>query len=185
MVNEPSLIRLQVILQPEDAPENSEVDKYVILTHQARVPAGSLSFSELPAGMIDDGGSFSGAAAKEIHEETGLDIPASHLTDLTALALPESEEATGERLQQGMYPSPGGSDECVRIFLHQRRVPRDQLRDWRGKLMGLREHGEKITLSLVRLEDLWRDGGRDSKALAAWALYEGLRKQGRLKGPAS
>ncbi|KAI9810316.1 MAG: hypothetical protein M1826_003653 [Phylliscum demangeonii] len=173
-------VGMLVILQPEDVPASSEREKHVVLTRQARLPAASLSFLELPAGMIDDGGNFAGAAAKEIHEELGLDLDPSQLTDLTRLAVPATEPTTGEGLQAAMYPSPGGSDEFVALFLHQRRVPRRQLRDWQGKLTGLRAHGEKITLSLVPLELLWREGGRDSKALAAWALYEGLRKEGRL-----
>jgi len=41
---------------------------------------------EIPAGMIDEE-SFSGAAAKEIQEETGLVIPKHELLDLAELAL--------------------------------------------------------------------------------------------------
>jgi len=44
----------------------------------------------------------------------------------------------------------------------------------------LRDEGEKITLKLVKLEDLWREGARDAKALGAWALYDGLRRSGKL-----
>ncbi|KAI9793697.1 MAG: hypothetical protein M1816_007592 [Peltula sp. TS41687] len=178
-------VAMMVVLQPEDVPEGSEADQYVILAQQPRVPAGSLSFTELPAGMIEDDGSFSGAAAREIQEETGLEIQESELVDLTGLALPSTEDSTGERLGTGVYASPGGSDEYLPIFLYQQRIPRDQLESWRGKLTGLRDHGEKITLSLSRLEDLWREGGRDGKALAAWALYDGLRREGRLPGKSS
>ncbi|KAI9812744.1 MAG: hypothetical protein M1827_004500 [Pycnora praestabilis] len=173
-------VGLMVILQADDAPKDSETDKYVILTLQPRIPAGSLSFAELPAGMIDDSGTFSGAAAKEIQEETGLEIPQDQLTDITKLALPSTEDATGEKLQQATYPSPGGCDEFIPIFLHQKRVPRNQLKDWQGKLTGLRDEGEKITLKLVPLKDLWKEGGRDGKTLAGWALYEGLRKEGKI-----
>ena len=155
----------------------------MLLTLQPRIPAGSLALAELPAGMIDDSGTFSGAAAKEIQEEIGLEIEESSLIDLTKLALPSKGEAgQAEALQQGVYPSPGGCDEFVAIFLHQRRVPREQLDSWSGKLTGLRDQGEKITLKLVRLEDAWKEGGRDAKVLAAWALYEGLRREGRING---
>lgn len=168
---------MQVILQPDDVPEASETDKYLILTVQPRIPAGSLALAELPAGMIDDSGSFTGAAAKEIQEEIGLEIAQSQLIDLTSLAIPSSE-----RLQRAVYPSPGGSDEFLAVLLHQRRIPQGQLRDWQGKLTGLRDHGEKITLRLVRLEDAWMEAGRDAKVLAGWALYEGLRRRGRING---
>lgn len=133
--------------------------------------------------MLDDSGSFAGGAAKEIQEETGMEVKQDQLIDLTALAFGDQDPqqtSYGERLQKGVYPSPGGCDEFIPVFLHQRRIPRDQLKDWQGKLTGLRDHGEKITLKVVRLEDLWRQGARDGKTLAAWALYEGLRKEGKI-----
>lgn len=162
--------------------ENTETDKQVILTVQPRIPAGSLALPELPAGMLDDSGTFAGGAAKEIAEETGLEISADDLTDLTELALPKSakDSPSVEQLQRGVYPSPGGSDEFIPIFLWQKRVPRDQLQEWQGKLTGLRDHGEKITLMLCPLDRLWKEGGRDAKALAAFALYQGLRTAGSI-----
>ena len=129
--------------------------------------------------MLDDSGTFSGGAAQEIEEETGLKIPESELTDLTSLAIPPGSE-NEEQLQQAMYPSAGGCDEFVPIFLWQKRVPRDTLKEWQGKLTGLREHGEKITLMLCPLKELWKSGGRDAKALAGYALYQGLRKEGKI-----
>jgi ADP-sugar diphosphatase len=161
-------------------PPNTETEKHIILTVQPRIPAGSLSLIELPAGMLDDSGTFAGGAAKEIAEETGLEIPAEDLTNLTELALSGQASDDEEHLQQGVYPSPGGSDEFVPIFLWQNRVPREQLKEWEGKLTGLRDHGEKITLMLCPLEKVWRVGGRDGKVLAGWALYEGLRREGKI-----
>ena len=169
-----------MILQPDDVPLSTEKDKHVILTLQPRIPSGSLSLAELPAGMLDNSGTFSGGAAKEIEEETGLKIPAEDLIDLTKLALSEPSSDEEGYLQQGVYPSPGGCDEFIPLFLYQKRIPREQLKDWSGKLTGLREHGEKITLKLCPLEKLWRDGGRDAKALAALALYTGLRSEGKI-----
>ncbi|KAK7530268.1 NUDIX family hydrolase [Phyllosticta citribraziliensis] len=187
-------VGMLLILQPDDVPADAETDKHVILTVQPRIPAGSLAFAELPAGMLDDSGTFAGGAAKEIHEETGLRVADDQLTDLTALALSDvpvcpatttsssssSTDAADEKLTPAMYPSAGGCDEFVPLFLHQRRVRRQELESWQGRLTGLRDQGEKITLKLVRLEELWRWGGRDSKALGAWALYEGLRREGKL-----
>ena len=173
-------VGMMLILQPDDVPANTEDEKHVILTLQPRIPAGSLSLAELPAGMLDDSGTFSGGAAKEIEEETGMKIPAEHLINMTEIALPKGTSDDEEQLQQGVYPSAGGCDEFVPLFLWQKRIPREQMKEWQGKLTGLRNHGEKITLMLCPLEKVWRVGGRDAKVLAGWALYEGLRKEGRI-----
>lgn len=188
-------VGMLLIIQPDDVPENTETDKHVLLTVQPRIAAGSLALTELPAGMLDDG-TFSGTAAKEIGEETGLQVVESELTNMSELAManvtttpptstsPQSNTQDGEtiveKLQNAMYPSPGACDEFIPLFLYQKRVPRSQLGEWRGKLTGLREEDEKITIKLARLEDLWKEGGRDAKALAALALYEGLRKEGKV-----
>ena len=75
---------MRLILQPEDAIDKSE--KYVIWTVQPRIPAGSLAFVELPAGMLNDSGTLTRAAAKEIKDETGLEIQEEELIDMTKLA---------------------------------------------------------------------------------------------------
>lgn len=172
---------MMVLLQPDDLSKGSQEEIYVLLTVQPRVPAGGLQFVELPAGMVD-GGTFAGSAAKEIKEELGLEIPEDELTNLTDLAIPAHANGEGkeEQLPRAIFPSAGGCDEHIPIFLHEKRVPRSQLNEWTGKLTGLRDEGEKITLKLVRLEDLWWEGARDAKALGAWALFEGLRKAGKL-----
>ena len=41
----------------------STAEEYALLTVQPRIAVGSLGFVELPAGMLDDSGTFSGAAA--------------------------------------------------------------------------------------------------------------------------
>ena len=174
-------VAMMLILQPDNVAEKSETEKQVILAIQPRIPAGSLAMAELPAGMLDDAGTFAGGAAKEIAEETGLEIPVDELINMTELAIPEpSSSDTEDQIQRAMYPSPGGSDEFIPIFLWQKRVPRSTLEDWQGKLTGLRDHGEKITLMLCPLQDLWKVGARDGKTLGAWALYEGLKREGRI-----
>lgn len=169
-------VGMLVVLQPDDIPKESPDEKHVLLTVQPRIAAGTLQFVDLPAGMVDNG-TFSGSAANEIKEELGLDIPEDELINLTELAIPHD---TVEDLPQAMFPSAGGCDEYIPLFLHEKRVPRKQLQEWNGKLTGLREEGEKITLKLVKLEDLWWEAGRDAKALGAWALYQGLKTSGKL-----
>lgn len=159
--------------------------EHVILTVQPRIPAGSLNFIELPAGMIDDSGTFSGAAAKEIKEETGLSISEDELIDMTKLAVTarstdQDESAEEDHLQQAMYPSPGGCDEFMPVFLARKNMSGEEIGELQGKLTGLRSHGEKITLKICKLENLWKVGARDGKTLAALALYEGLRREGRI-----
>jgi ADP-sugar diphosphatase len=98
-------VAMLVILQEEEGGE-----EWVLLTVQPRVPAGgALEFVELPAGMLD-GDTFSGAAAKEIKEECGIEIKADGLVDLTELAFkPLAENAKGANLESAVYPSPGGT----------------------------------------------------------------------------
>jgi ADP-sugar diphosphatase len=135
--------------------------------------------------MLDDSGTFAGSAAREIQEETGLIIPEGDLVDLTALAHDSlrrlaGDYYSGERLQNAVYPSPGGSDEFIPLFLCQKRMPRNEINEMQGRLTGLRKEGEKITLRIVPLEQLWIEGLRDGKALAALALYQGLKREGRV-----
>ena len=128
--------------------------------------------------MLDDSGSFSGGAAKEIKEETGLVVDADELVDMTALAL--ADGTSEERLPKATFSTPGGCDEFIPLFLYQKRIPRSELHEFQGKLTGLRDEGEKITLKVVRLDSLWKEGARDGKTLAALALYQGLRSEGKL-----
>lgn len=88
--------------------------------------------------MLDESGTFAGAAAKEIEEEVGLSLLESDLLDMSKMAFSKTETSAGESLQNAIYPSPGGSDEYIPLFLHQRRIPRAQLQEWQGRLTGLR-----------------------------------------------
>lgn len=163
-------VAMLMILRPSDKKD----ERWVVMTEQPRIPAGSLSFWEIPAGMIDDSNNFAGAAAKEIREEIGLEVPESELVNLTKLAL-EGEEVE-EGLESAMYPSPGGSDEFIAIFLWEKTLDRQEIEDLRGKLGGVRTRGEKITVRILNYEKLWKVGARDSKTLAAWSLYEALKR---------
>lgn len=174
-------VAMLVMLIPDDVPADSD-ERYVVLTVQPRIPVGSLAFVELPAGMVDDAGDFKGVAAKEIEEELGITIHENELTCLSEVAA--SQGAQGEEEEEGlptaMFPSAGGCDEHITIYSHERRIPRSQLKDWTGRLTGLRSDGERITLKLVPMHDLWKQGARDAKCLAALALWEGLQRQKRL-----
>lgn len=161
------------------ANEKLKLEEFVVLTIQPRVPAGTLTFTEIPAGMIDDSGTFSGAAAKEIEEETGLTVQDDELIDLTELALGANNDPD-EVLQNAIYPSPGGSDEFIPIFLVRKTMKVKEIEDLQGRLTGLRDHGEKISLKIVKLKDAWKVAGRDAKSLSALCLYEGLKREGKI-----
>ncbi|KAH6885252.1 hypothetical protein B0T10DRAFT_564045 [Thelonectria olida] len=171
-------VAMLVMLIPDDTPKDSD-ERYVVLTVQPRIPAGSLSFVELPAGMVDDEGSFKGAAAKEIEEELGITIHEDELKCLSELAAPE-DGSSSEGLAKAMFPSAGGCDEHITIFSYERRIPRDQLKEWSGRLTGIRDHGERITLKVVPMKDAWKAGARDAKCLAALTLWQGLRQEKKL-----
>lgn len=177
-------------MQPEDAKDEEE--KCVILTVQPRIAAGSLAFTEIPAGMLD-GGSLKGAAANEIEEEAKLKVQENDLINLSKLALenmhvvPSKANSDGsevpqasESVEDSMYPSVGACDEFIPIFLCQKRLTRRHMNWLKGKATGLRDEGENITLKLVPWTRAWREAGRDAKALAAIALYENLKREGRI-----
>jgi 8-oxo-dGTP pyrophosphatase MutT (NUDIX family) len=170
-------VAVLMILRPSDKRD----ERWVILTEQARVPACSMRFIEIPAGMIDAENNFRGVAAREIEEETGLKIPESELINMTELALKDSDDdPQAETLVKAMYPSPGGCDEHISLFLWEKEMDRVHIEALKGKITGLRTAGEMITLRLEKYTDLWKVGARDAKTLGAWALYEGLSSSGTL-----
>jgi len=164
-----------------------EKEEWVLLTSQPRAPVSSGGLLELPAGMLDGSGNFAGVAAKEIKEETGLDIKLEDLVNISDLAFGQepsqmpigSSPLKPKTLPRGMYPSAGGCDEFINIFLHRTTMTRENLLELEGKLTGNLEEGEMITLKVLRYRDLWRVA--DSKALSAMALYEGLQQLSEFK----
>ncbi|XP_010248024.1 PREDICTED: nudix hydrolase 14, chloroplastic isoform X2 [Nelumbo nucifera] len=149
----------------------SEGETYAVLTEQARVPVGKFIL-ELPAGMLDDdNGDFIGTAVREVEEEIGMHLNLDDMVNLTALLDP----STGGRV----FPSPGGCDEEISLFLYRSRVDSETISKLQGKETGLREHGELIKVHVVPYDKLWR-ATADAKALTAIALYEMARREGLL-----
>jgi ADP-sugar diphosphatase len=160
-------VGILVILESEDR-------EYTILTYQARVPVGIHNLPEVPAGMLDGSGNFKGVAADEIAEECDIVISEDELIDLTELAY--------EGKWKGMFPSAGGCDEFLRLYMCRRKVEPDVLTELEGRLTGLREEGERIKLHIVPLEDCWKLSP-DAKLLACLALYDRLKAVGKLAEP--
>ncbi|KAJ3005434.1 hypothetical protein HKX48_000686 [Thoreauomyces humboldtii] len=159
-------------------------EERVVLVVQPRLPIADLAFPELPAGMIDDdAGRFAGTAARELEEECGIVIAEDELTDLTDLAYRNTtttdDDDGGKVKGQGVYPSPGGSDEHIRLFLCRKELDRDEIERMEGRRGGLRGEGERIVVRLVKLKELW-NATRDMKALSALALYDRCLAEGLL-----
>lgn len=135
-----------------------------------------------------DGSTLTGAAASEIEQEASLKVRESELINLSALVLTNnvSDSNTSpaggvhELLKEAMYPSPGACDEFIPLLLCQKRLTARHMAWLQGRATGLRDEGERIKLKLVPLGQVWREAGRDGKALAAVALYEGLKREGRI-----
>merc|ERR1712179_180557 len=146
--------------------------QYSLITRQARVPVGLGDYPEIPAGMLDGSGNFGGVAAKEMKEETGINISSNDLIDLTELAY--------GRKFQGMIPSAGGCDEFLRLFVFTKEISQEELNNLQGKLTGELEEGEVITLEVVEFDKLWQVTS-DAKTLSALYLYERLVQEGKIK----
>lgn len=142
----------------------NDQDEYALLVEQPRVPIGCVSCLELPAGMMDDENqNVTGIAVQEIQEECGIQIRPCELVDLTELALQHP-------LRNGTLPmaavplSPGGCDEFGRFLYLEKRVTQAELDTMQGRLQGLRDHGEHITLRVVPFHEAWSISG-DAKAI--------------------
>lgn len=161
-------------------------EEWVVCCKQPRVPIGCARYLEIPAGMIDDSGHFAGVAAKELHEETSIELTDDSLVDLTAAAMQlgsgvttltttgasarasgtGTSEETGEGARRpsyagagklrGMYPSVGACDEFLRLYYARRYVSRHFLAGLKGRICGNADENESITLDLVRYGDLWK-----------------------------
>ncbi len=112
--------------------------------------------------MLDGSGNFVGVAAKELDEERKLNVAANELIDLSQMA--------GHF--RGRFPSPGGSDETIRVFCFVRQVTEAELEDFNGRLTGNLEEGEQITLKIMPLKELWKIP--DGKTIVACSQYREL-----------
>lgn len=168
-------VAVLMIVRPNDATD----ERWVIMTEQPRIPAGSLSFMEIPAGMMDEDGNIKAKAVQEMEEEVGMKLNDRDLIDMTRLAV-QGHKGTDD-MKMAMYPSPGGCDEWISILLWEKEMDRLQIEQLKGRLTGNREKGQEyITLRLLNYERLLEVGGRDGKTLAAWSLYEYLKRSGAI-----
>lgn len=138
-----------------DEANNTE---YVVTTIQPRVPGSDPKYEEIPAGMIDSAQNFIGVAAKEMKEETGIEIKENDLISLGK-----------------MYPSIGGCDEFINLYYVTKMMKTDEIQELQGKLTGNMEENESIALHIQTMDEFktaLKNGIiTDSKAMSAYAQY--------------
>jgi ADP-sugar diphosphatase len=135
---------------------------FTVMTVQSRVPVSKSSFVEIPAGMLDGSRNFSGVAAQEMKEETGL---SPNESDLVYLG--------------NMYPSAGGCDEVIGLFCYGVIMDDSEIAKLQGKCTGLREHGEAITLKVSSLDEEM-ETCEDAKFLSAVCKFEHMMARNQL-----
>lgn len=168
-------VAVLIIIRPTDSLE----ERYVIMAEQPRVAIGSLRFMAIPVGMMDyHDDNFVGVAARELKAELGIELKGNDLINMIELALKGDE--TEEPLQNAMYMSPSGSDESVGIYLWEGNMDRMQI-DGLRSLLDSEKDGEPLRLRLLEYEKLLQVGARDAKTLAAWSLYEYLKRTRQIK----
>ena len=154
----------------EDAKTGKE---YTVLTRQARVPIGR-DFLEIPAGMMDDTDNFGGVAAKELEEETGIEINQRDLINLSDDICKTYQEMFVKRDSRnppsGIYLSPGGCDEFMTFYAYKTQMSSHDLKELEGKATGELSEGESIKLNAIELNKL-PTMIPDAKSQLAYALY--------------
>jgi ADP-sugar diphosphatase len=138
---------------------------YTVMTKQARTATGVMDFEEIPAGMMDSSGDFTGKAIEELKQETGIIIQTSELIELTHTS------------SNGLYLSPGGCDEAMKLFLFSAKITKAGLAKINGKLTGEAHEGEKIELVVRTLDHIKTIP--DMKTVCAYNLYKNMNLQGR------
>lgn len=141
--------------------EADSTKRYILTTVQPRVPFGEAACEEIPAGMVDDNShTFVGTAAKELKEETGIEIKESELQTLGSVS-----------------PSPGGCDEDIELFYVEKRMSAEAIAAFQEKYTGVIQEGECIKLRVRTQKDFaeafYNGEINDAKALAAYFRYCG------------
>lgn len=141
------------------------LDIYTILVKQPRFAIGRFNSLSIPAGMLDGNGNFAGMGAKEVFEETGVEVHANQLFDLVHMV-------HGNKFP-GAYPSAGASDEYIKLMLCRQNVKPEWIKAVQGRSCGNAAEGEYTQVEVLRMSDLIRTT-TDMKALSAYALWDHL-----------
>lgn len=95
--------------------------------------------------MMDGDGNFALTATKELEEECGIKIDPQELTELTS-------DIPGQL--HGLSTSGGLLDETIKLFYCHKHLDDEQASKLEGRIGGLREHGERINVTLVDFDKL-------------------------------
>ncbi len=109
--------------------EKASREKYLLLVKQRRICDGSHTY-EHPAGMLDSESDPAAVAAREVHEETGIELAKEELTRL---------------LNHPCYPSTGTSDEAMYFFFCEIELTGDEIKAYHNQKMGVESDHERIT----------------------------------------
>jgi len=133
----------------------------VVLCEQLRF-AGGRHMIEIPAGMKDSRThSLKGPVLDEIREETGIVV--------------NEDDPKLVKLGSKIYPSPGGCDEAIDLWLYETEISDKKLKEMEVKTFGTGEY-ERIKIRLVETKnfDALLDTIGDVKAECAWRRYKNL-----------
>jgi len=108
-------------------------EKYLLLVKQRRICDGGYTY-EHPAGMLDSESDPAAVAAREVHEETGVEVAKEKLTRL---------------LDHPCYPSTGTSDEAMYFFYYEIELPEAKIMAYHEQKMGVESDHERITTHVV------------------------------------
>jgi len=145
-------VLLEVTIEGEEQDE-----RYIVLKEEVRMAACG-PVLEVPAGIINAEGTFAGQAAKELKEETGIEIPAGQMVDLGKV-----------------HMSIGGCPEMVVLKLARITVTRKWMTAHHDKEHGVAEENERTKCKFIPVKDMLTrraDGTflcEDAKFWAAWS----------------
>ena len=108
-------------------------EKYLLLVQQRRICDGSMTY-EHPAGMLDSESDAAAVAAREVWEETGIEVSADSLVQL---------------YKDPCFPSTGTSDEAMYFFYCELEMTSQKIKSYHDKEMGLLSDHEYIKTFVV------------------------------------
>jgi len=108
-------------------------EKYLLLVQQRRICDGSMTF-EHPAGMLDSESDAAEVAAREVFEETGIQVQKDQLTKVN---------------DKPFYPSTGTSDEAMYMFYCELEMTSKKIQSYHNQTQGLLSDHEYINTQVV------------------------------------